>query len=246
MKALIRAELLKLHTTRTVFGLLAALLASIATAVVATLLDASDAAMSLPVAQQDFLGPILGGVTTTFILVLGLRSFTDEFRHGSIVPTLLATPDRRRVLAAKVVAVSAWALVFAVSAFALALAIGLWWLEAEGVSASVGIGPLAALMGKVALVSIWWAGTGVGVGLAVRHQVAAIVGSLLWLMIGESLLISLVPDVGKFLLTNATSAVTGGPGEELLAPLGGVLMLVLWSAVAIGAGAVLMRRRDVA
>lgn len=69
-------------------------------------------------------------------------------------------------------------------------------------------------------------------------------GSLLLIMLGESVLISLIPDVGKFLLTNATSAVAGGPGEELLGPVGGALMLVLWSAIAIGAGVVMMRPRD--
>ena len=86
------AELLKLRTTRTVFGLLAAMLALVAAGVVATLLDTEDAVTSLPIAKQEFLGPILGSVATTFILVLGLRSFTDEFRYGSIVPTLLGTP----------------------------------------------------------------------------------------------------------------------------------------------------------
>jgi ABC-2 type transport system permease protein len=242
----IKAELLKLRTTRTVFGLLATMLAVVAAAVVATLLDADGVATSLPVTEQDFLGPILGGVTTTFILVLGLRSFTDEFRHGSIVPTLLGTPQRGRVLAAKLVAVSAWSLVFAVAAYALALGLGLVWLEAEGASPAVELGRVAAQLGQVALVSIAWAGLGVGVGLAVRHQVAAIVGTLLWIMIVESILISLLPAVGKFLPSNATSAVTGGPGEELLGPAAGVVMLASWTAVAVGTGAILMRWRDVA
>ncbi len=94
--------------------------------------------------------------------------------------------------------------------------------------------------------SIWWAALGVGVGLAVRHQVAAIVGSMLWVMVGETILISLVPEVGKYLPSNATSAVIGGPGEELLGPAGGALMLAVWSAAAMGVGAILMRRRDVA
>ena len=44
------------------------------------------------------------GIAWAFVLILGLRSFTDEFRFGSIVPTLLANPDRRRVLVAKLVA----------------------------------------------------------------------------------------------------------------------------------------------
>ena len=111
------------------------------------------------------------------------------------------------------------------SAYALVLAIGLPWLKAEGVNAAAQFGPLAALLGKIALVSIWWAGLGVGVGLAARHQVAAIVGSLLWVMIGESILISLVPEVGRYLASNATSAMIGGPGKELLGPAGGALML---------------------
>ena len=65
-------------------------------------------------------------------------------------------------------------------------------------------------------------------------------------MVGETILISLVPEVGKYLPSNATSAVIGGPGEELLGPAGGALMLAVWSAAAMGVGAILMRRRDVA
>jgi ABC-type transport system involved in multi-copper enzyme maturation permease subunit len=202
--------------------------------------------MSAPVAGQEFLGPIVGGVTTIFILVLGLRSFTDEFRHGSIVPTLLSGPDRTRVLTAKVVAVWVWSVILALAAFALALAIGLVWLRVEDVAASLEMGALATLVAKAALVSVLWGALGVGIGLAARHQVAAIVASLIWVLAGESLLVTLIPDVGKFLVSNATSAVTGGPGQELLGPIGGALVLALWAATAIGAGDVLMRRRDVA
>jgi ABC-2 type transport system permease protein len=246
MTAPIRSELLKLRTTRTAFGLLATTLALVGFAVVVTMHDADASTKSLPVAEQDFLGPILGGVGSTLTLVLGLRSFTDEFRHGSIVPTLLSTPHRGRVLVAKVVAVGAWSLLFAASAFAVAISIGLVWLQVEGVPVAVQIGPLVAELGAVALVSVLWAGLGVGVGLAVRHQVASIVASLLWITIAESLLISLVPTVGKYLPSNATSAVTGGPGEELLGPVGGALMLALWATLAIAVGSTLMHRRDVA
>ncbi len=48
----------------------------------------------------------LMALVPVFVLVLGVRAYTDEARHGSIVPTLLASPDRRRVVAAKLVVVA--------------------------------------------------------------------------------------------------------------------------------------------
>jgi ABC-type transport system involved in multi-copper enzyme maturation permease subunit len=247
MKDLIRAEFLKIRTTRTVYGLFAAMLALIALGVFTTKRSLIDEGIDpTPLVNQESLF-LAGSVAWLFVLVMALRSFTDEFRHGSIVPTLLANPDRRRVLLAKVVAVAVTSLVFVVGAYAVALAIGVPRLG-PGADTNVASAAMAALLGKAALTSILWAALGVGLGLAVRHQVAAIAGSFVWIMFIESVLEGSAQDVAKYLPRNAWIAVVGPPNATgiMLDPLPGGLVLAAWTAAVVLAGVVLMRRRDVA
>ncbi len=242
---LIRAEFLKIRTTRTVYGLLAAMLALVAFSVVAVLGNDPDAWRSLLLVDQEFLF-MTGSVMWLFVLVLGIRSFTDEFRHGSIVPTLLANPDRRRVLLAKVVAVGATSLLFVVAAYALALVIGLPQLASVGADTSIATGAMAETLGLSAATTLLWAALGVGLGLAIRHQVAAIVGGFVWIFVIESILEGPAPDIVKYLPVHAWIAVNGPTAELVLDPVYGGLVLVAWAAAVIGAGVVLMQRRDIA
>lgn len=242
MKNLIRAEFLKMRTTRTVYWLFAALLALVAFSVFT--ISHGD---QVPLVDQEFLF-VTGSITWLFVLLVGLRSFTDEFRHGTIVPTLLANPDRGRLLLAKVVVLAATSLVFVVSAFALALAIGVPQLGSTGAAANVATPAMASLLGRVGLMSILWATLGVAIGLAVRHQAAAIVGSLVWIMFVEMLLESAAEQVTKFLPVHATTALVAPPNVDdlVLGALPGGLMLAAWAAAWCVFGAIAMHRRDIA
>ena len=86
---------------------------------------------------------------------------------------------------------------------------------------------------------------GVGVGLAVRHQVAAIVGSLVVVTIGENLLDALAPAIARYLPAAGAWSVAG-MGGAFMRPIGGALVLTTWAVGAVVAGAWLMGRRDIA
>lgn len=242
---LVRAEFLKIRTTRTVYGLLVAMLAVVAFAVVTALGNDPYVWRSIALVDQEFLF-MTSSLMWLFVLVLGIRSFTDEFRHGSIVPTLLANPDRRRVLLAKIVAIGATSLVFFVAAYALALAIGLPRLASVGGDTSVATGAMAEMLGRAAGTALLWAAIAVGLGLAIRHQVAAIVGSFVWIFFVESMLEGPAPDIVQYLPVHAWIAVNGPAGEAVLSPLWGGVLLLAWTLTAIGAGAAMMQRRDIA
>jgi len=244
MKDLIRAELLKLRTTRTVYWLLTAMLLLLAFAILSESSN-PDEQRSLALDDERFLLHA-SMMPWLFTLLLGVRAFTDEFRHGSIMPTLLADPDRRRVLLAKVVAVAVWSVAFTAAAFALGLGIGLPRLASVHADVVIVAGPLAARFAKAALTAVLLATLGVGLGLAIRHQVAAIVAPLLWIIVGENLIAGRWPDLAKYLLVGAANALAGIPNDLTLSPLAGGLALAGWSAAAIVAGAMLMRRRDIA
>lgn len=246
MRNQIASEVRKLTSTRSAYWLLAGLVLVVAFGTGSVVgADQMTTDLNAPLERQPFLlFPMT--VTTVFTMILGIRSFTDEFRHGSIVPTLLASPDRRRVLGAKLVAVAAASVVYAVVAFGAAIAAGAVGLAIQGGDLAWSTGTLAAMGGNLIVASVLWAGIGLGVGLAVRHQVAAIVGMFLWSMVVEGVLGALVPDVAMYLPDAAGSAIVGVNATDLLTPGIAVAVLAGWSVLATMVGGQLMQRRDVA
>ena len=92
-----------------------------------------------------------------------------------------------------------------------------------------------------------WSAIGLGVGLFVSHQVAAIVGSLVWLLVGESLVEVVSAGVAKFLPAHAGTALLGISSSDatLVAPLVGAALLAGWAALSLGAGSRAFARRDI-
>jgi len=225
--------------------MLAGLVAIVATGVVAIVASGASTDLQAPLEQQAFLHVSLT-IAPLFALLLGLRSFTDEFRFGSIVPTLLATPIRRRVLGAKLVATAGGGVVLSLVAMAITIAVGVPFLVAKGVEVTVSTGAMGVVVGRLVAATILWTAIGVGLGLAVRHQVAAIAGTLVWILAAEGLLSGLVPHVAKFFPGAAGFAVVGVNPAELLTPGLGALLLGGYALIAVVTGAVLMRRRDIA
>jgi ABC-2 type transport system permease protein len=217
------SELRKLTTTRSAFALAAGLLAVVGLGTVAVITDGPPATLTAALEDQSFLNVVLS-ITPLFALLLGIRSFTDEFRFGSIVPTLLAEPRRMRVLGAKIVAAAA-------GGVALALA---------------SAGAMAETAGRLLGATVLWTTIGVGLGLAVRHQVAAVAGSLVWMVAGEGVVAGLLPDLARYFPGAAGFSVVGINGDGLLAPAVAAVLLGGYALVAVVAGGALMRRRDIA
>ena len=84
-----------------------------------------------------------------------------------------------------------------------------------------------------------------GVGAVIRNQVAAIVGTMVWLLLGEVLLVGFAPGVGRFSPGLAADAMTGDSTSHLLPPLVSAGTLLLYVTAAGAAGSVVTLRRDV-
>ena len=97
MICLIRAEALRLTTTRTYWLLAAGAIALIAGGVAPTAAATSFTAGTSPAR------PVLAiaGLAQTVALIAGALSVTGEFRHKTITPAVLITPRRTPLLAAK-------------------------------------------------------------------------------------------------------------------------------------------------
>ena len=87
------SELRSSTTTRSVYAMFAGeLMAIVMVGVAAIATDSETTSLAEPLQRQAFLNVSMT-IAPLFALLLGLRSFTDEFRFGSIVPTPVREPE---------------------------------------------------------------------------------------------------------------------------------------------------------
>ena len=247
MKAQLRAELLKQRTGGTALGLFAAMLGLVALAVLlhglvptGNLDSGSEQLMVL--GRGEFLGAL-------FAALLGALSITSEFRHGTIRPTLLVTPRRERVIAAKVCVSTLIGAGFGLAGSALAAAVGSAVLGVRGIDVRLDGGDYALLLAGAAAAGALWAAIGVGLGAVIRNQVPTLIGICAWLLFVEGLLVGDVTgvgDVGRFAPGALGQAISGQDPDTLVAPAVGLLLLAVYAAAAALVGALATTRRDVA
>lgn len=249
MTAMLRSELLKLRTTRSSLAYPLALMALVAVGTAGDIGSAPDVVRRRP----GFLVGLVGDASFAALvaLIVGIVATTNEFRHGTITPTLLVTPIRERVVAAKALAATAWGIGLAAVALAVVVAVGLPWLVAVHAPHDFADADVGRAMARVLCATAVAAALGAVVGGAVHSQVGALVGALLWILLGETLLSALLPTVGadaatRYLPGQAIAALgPGDPGEDALA-FGVALVVALGYVVAIGALALVRTaRRDI-
>jgi ABC-2 type transport system permease protein len=239
MIALVQGELIKLRTTRTALGFAgAALLLVVATVLIIGL--AGD-----PRTLDDKRGAINIATTLSFVLLLfGVVGATGEYRHRTLAPALLISPDRGRLSVARILAYAGCAAAVALLMLVVAVGLGIPLLAgtpgpALGVGDYVraGVGGVLAAMLSAAL--------GAGIGVLVRNQVAAVVGTLVWFFVLEPLVPVISEDAGRFTINAAASALGGAHGDHLLGFGGAAATLATWAVVLVALGVLVDRRRDV-
>lgn len=236
MSSLLRAELVKIRTVRT---LLWVVLANLALLLI-TAFSVSASESSIQTAEDDRSVAQIAAIAIVFALICGIIVMAGEATHGTITQTLLVTPVRERVLAAKAIVAALIGLVLAVLAEALVLAI-----TVPGASLDVHNARLV-LLGV--LIGAPLAGAlGVGLGAVVHGQGVAIAMSLLWLLIGENLAPVVSESAGKYTPGRAFGALASGDriGHELLGMSAGGVAAVVWAALFLAAGLLALLGRDI-
>ena len=244
----IRSELLKLRSTRTTLGLVLGLLGLVLFTVVVQLIASRlDDANDFQLATEDTQRSILqsAGLATLFAILLGILAITNEFRHGTIRPTLLFTPARELVVGAKGIASAITGLVLGVAAVVLTFAITLVWMKIDDVERALTGSELVEMAAGIAGATVLWGVIGVGVGALIRNQVGAIVSTIVWSLLPAPLLQNLYPEVGRYTPSAASDALSGSSDSNLLSPPTGGIVLVLWALAFVVAGALVTARRDV-
>ncbi len=243
------AEVAKLRTTRMAYALLATTVALTVVSVVASILTAGRAegtfALDTPEGVRNVLGA--GWPSTIMVLVLGILAMAGEFRHGTITPTFLATPKRGRVVAAKMAVFSVVGLAFSAVASAITLGIALPWLDAKGVDVAMFDREVVLVVAGLLLGTALYGLVGVGVGSLVRNPAAAVSVALVWSFVLESLLVGLLPEVGRWLPGGAAQGLArlSPTAGDLLPMWGGGLLLTAYGVVFACVGSRFVVGRDI-
>jgi ABC-2 type transport system permease protein len=244
MTSQLKAELLKIRSTRTTVGLVLGMVALIVIFGLLTGLATKEHDLVTTRDQLNALG--VGSFAGVFAALAGIMLVTSEYRYGTIQPTFLFSPRRQEVLVAKLAAGALAGLVFGLVGALLSLGIGYACLAGRGIDYVLSGGQTAQmLLGSIAVTGLWGA-IGVGLGAVLRNQVSAIIGLLAWGFVVENLLFGLVSDVGRFGPVHAGDALLGPLDVHLLGAVAGAFVLLAWAAAVAVAGTAVARRRDIA
>jgi ABC-2 type transport system permease protein len=241
-----RMEWIKLRSLRSTWWTLAVTIAAAAGIAVAVGINTEDA-------SADLTNNALAGISVGLLLtgILGVLTATAEHTSGTIRSTLAAIPNRPLVVAAK-------AAVFGAVALAAGEAAAFVSFFAGGAALPDGVaGPALGQPGVLRAVVLGGAGycliglLGLGLGAVVRHTPVAIGLLVGGVYVVAQLVAGLAPVLMPYLpiavVANSLTAVQPGLAigdVHFLSPWAGLGVLVLYAAVALGAGAWLLAERD--
>jgi ABC-2 type transport system permease protein len=239
----VRAELIKLRTARTYWGLFLTAVALVLLFVILPL------ALNDSFRSEDDTRSVLSSAGTggLLALVLGVVHSAGEYRHGTIGSTLLATPNRLRAIGGQVLACAVAGLAIGLATSLLTGAIALPWLSGRD-AAALSTGELLGLFGGCVLWAGLAAALGSGLGATLRNQVLAVVLVLVVIFVIDPTIAALVDDYSAYSLGGLSSAMTGSTEGVSGDPLPFWEAALIWSGytlVLVSAAAVLTSRRDI-
>ena len=198
------------------------------------------------------------------VIVLGTMFITSEYRRGLIRTTLVASPRRGRVLAAKAIVLGAVTFVVGLAASAAAFALVGKIRSGRGIRVypASSLTEVRIVVGTAALLAVA-AVLAMAVGAVMRRGAGAVAAGIVLVVLPYILAVASVLPAGpaRWLLRltpaaafsiqqstteyfQVTSTYTPSTGYFPLAPWAGFAVLCAWTAVALGAALVLLRRRD--
>ncbi|MFI0479461.1 ABC transporter permease [Actinomadura sp. 9N215] len=255
---LIRAELLKIRSTRMWLGMLALSLGfslmglAVYVALAGVEMDGETTIPPVtdPATVRAFYASASGGVL--FMMILGIMGITGEYRHQTISGTFLITPVRGRLLAAKLISYFLFGAGFGLATVLVTVAVALPALAVKGGSTSPLDHDVPLILGGTVLAMALYALVGLGLGALIRNQIAAIIVAVGWVQLVEGIVTIALPEAGQWLPAGAVRAITrttsafGGPGElDTLPAWGGTLLLVGYGLAFAAVATVTTVRRDI-
>jgi hypothetical protein len=265
MTAATRAELRKFFTTRLWWGMaIAVVLAGVALAVLFGFLltqPPSPTREGAPTGSPEQVANSVytGGLQLAYLLTLtiGVMQIGSEYRHKTITSTFLGTPKRAKVMGAKIVALLGIGALYGLLSLLGSVIAGALVLNARGFEAFPTSGVFRTLALSLLVLGLW-ALIGLGAGILIPNQVAALLISIGVAWIVEPLVgFGLTfwgwgrEHIVQYLPTAASQAMVNGvtQGGANTAPRlewwGGALVLAAYAAVLAGFGSWRTVRADI-
>ena len=253
MISLIRSEFRKVFSTKLLFILI---ISAVAFALLQVFLLIFVTPPSLEEANQlmnpQYIKTITAsaGSASIFLLILGIVAMSGEYRNQTITSTFLVAPVRWKVIVAKMAT-------FAILAFFIAILLWLivsitaMLLLTTQESAPFQWSGAFEILGGTVLGLVLYGILGVAIGSLITSQVAAIIISLVWVLIVEALLSVFFATFGNWLPGGALNAIlqTNGNPEaidaDLLSVPVGALVLIGYAAIFAVAAAFFTTKRDI-
>ena len=255
MTDLLRSEWFKLRTLRLNYVLVIIGLAFVVviTGLVGIFAEVRDfrGNGSADVAEIVGVSAILAGLLMS---VIGVLAISSEFGHGTIRPTLVATPSRPKVFVAKAIVLTVLAFVSGLVIGIVGYLVGFVLLSArgaEGLSLFDSDGTVTILLIGLPILFVLLTLFGYGLGLLIRNSPAAVTLAILWpilieTIIGTALAIGGVDEPGKFLPYQSALALVSSSSEGFsYGRVGGGLFFGIVVAVLVGAAIAINNKRDV-
>jgi hypothetical protein len=239
MTALIRGELIKTVSTRTLLGY-AVTGVALAVANVVIVTQFSGDLVTVSDKREAIAGlPIV-------VLLFGLVGAAGEYRHRTAAPAaLVAERDRRLLLLARIGAYALMGGAIGGLMVAVALTLGLPLLVAHpGPGLATRDVALVAAGGLIA--AALSAMMGVAAGALVRNQVAGVVGALILAFVVSPLIAVIDETAVELTPFGAAFALAGDPQAGTLSWGGDALLLVGWTVPMMIAAMIAEHRRDMA
>jgi ABC-2 type transport system permease protein len=184
-------------------------------------------------------------------LLLGVLCITTEFRHKTVTTSFLVTPRRPAFVVGKLLIAAILGAGLALVMLVSSLVGGGLTLVARGGSFSALVNEIPSVAPGMILVFVLSALLGVGIGSLLNNQVAAIVATLGWFLILNSLLVNLVHGAERWVPTGAATAaanLTRGLDTSygLFNQWQGALLMLAYGLGFGAIGSSLLTKRDIA
>ena len=260
----IRSEFRKFFTTRMWWGMgLAVVLSGLAFSALNALLLTSSASEGFgfgTMSDAELARTVYtGGIQVSYLLTLAIGVLTvgSEYRHKTITGTLLATPKRAKVMLAKVIALLGIGVMYGLASVLSSFAVGAAILNMKGHAVWPDVS-IARTLALSLLVLGLWALIGLGIGILIPNQIAAlfIAVGIAWIVEPLASFLLSTQEWGRpivrFFPSSATTAIMGATnqgGQGVTIPVlewwGAALVLGAYAAIMAIIGTLLTLRRDV-
>ena len=200
---LIKAEFLKLiYQRRTWLLFIAAMFLSVlATALTPWALSRMKGDLSMPLNVADNVDGVYSKALGAYILslVIGIVIMSSEFQNHTAIATFLATPQRTRVLGAKIITAAVWGALINTVATGVGMISGGIALSFFNDVASAHSHIFGDFLASAALTGAVLAVVGLAIGTLIRNQNAAVAVGLVLFLVVDRILAVVWSEGGKYL-----------------------------------------------